>query len=314
MNTITTEDINYLSQQSSDRINMILAGMTALMNDTNSKVSAMESQNWFKRMVRTVTGKNKMTQAEIEQNHDKLNAYMSEAIAELYNRNCIDSKVMISLGIQINELYIEHIQLKQMLGTFVSKLNEKIDSVDNFHMLTTEIDQGVYTSTSPIIAVCKVISQFDNRILSDNRKLDIIKRDLVEQGILNNNKQKLRDYLNSIISISIEEVGQIYLELGTIKENFMAKIILDMIQNYHFLSDMARKMKNKDLLIEDVINKEGLDNTILISIDEIYDDFVNSKIDVKDGLTLIGDTSNDFQYEEEEIEDEEIDLTYSNEI
>ena len=76
MNTITAEDINYLSQQSSDRINMILAGMTALMNDTNSKVSAMESQNWFKRMVRTVTGKNKMTQAEIEQNHDKLNAYM----------------------------------------------------------------------------------------------------------------------------------------------------------------------------------------------------------------------------------------------
>ena len=314
MNTITAEDINYLSQQSSDRINMILAGMTALMNDTNSKVSAMESQNWFKRMVRTVTGKNKMTQAEIEQNHDKLNAYMSEAIAELYNRNCIDSKVMISLGIQINELYIEHVQLKQMLGAFINKLNEKIDSVDNFHMLTTEIEQGVYTSTSPIIAVCKVISQFDNRILSDNRKLDIIKRDLVEQGILNNNKQKLRDYINSIISISIEEVGQIYLELGTIKENFMAKIILDMIQNYHFLSDMARKMKNKDLLIEDVINKEGLDNTILISIDEIYDDFVNSKIDVKDGLTLIGDTSNDFQYEEEEIEDEEIDLTYSNEI
>ena len=205
-------------------------------------------------------------------------------------------------------------RLKQMLGAFINKLNEKIDSVDNFHMLTTEIEQGVYTSTSPIIAVCKVISQFDNRILSDNRKLDIIKRDLVEQGILNNNKQKLRDYLNSIISISIEEVGQIYLELGTIKENFMAKIILDMIQNYHFLSDMARKMKNKDLLIEDVINKEGLDNTILISIDEIYDDFVNSKIDVKDGLTLIGDTSNDFQYEEEEIEDEEIDLTYSNEI
>lgn len=207
MNTITAEDINYLSQQSSDRINMILAGMTALMNDTNSKVSAMESQNWFKRMVRTVTGKNKMTQAEIEQNHDKLNAYMSEAIAELYNRNCIDSKVMISLGIQINELYIEHVQLKQMLGAFINKLNEKIDSVDNFHMLTTEIEQGVYTSTSPIIAVCKVISQFDNRILSDNRKLDIIKRDLVEQGILNNNKQKLRDYLNSIISISIEEVG-----------------------------------------------------------------------------------------------------------
>ena len=89
MNVASTEDINYLAQQSSGRINMILSGMTALMNDTDSKVSSMESQNWFKRMIKTVTGKNKLTQSEIQQNHDKLNAYMSEAIAELYNRNCI---------------------------------------------------------------------------------------------------------------------------------------------------------------------------------------------------------------------------------
>ena len=136
MNVATVEDINYLAQQSSGRINMILSGMTALMNDTNSKVASMESQNWFQRMVKTVTGKNKLTQSEIQQNHDKLNAYMSEAIAELYNRNCIDHEVMMSLGTQLNELYADHIQLKQMLGAFVSKLNEKIDSVDNFHMLS----------------------------------------------------------------------------------------------------------------------------------------------------------------------------------
>ena len=68
MNVISIEDINYLSQQSSGKINMILSGMTSLMNDTDNKVSAMESQNWFMRMVKTVFGKNKATQQEIQQN------------------------------------------------------------------------------------------------------------------------------------------------------------------------------------------------------------------------------------------------------
>ena len=185
MNSVPRDDINYLAQQSSGKINMILSGMTALMNDTDNKVETMESQGWFKRMVKTVTGKNKLTQAEIRQNHDKLNAYMSQAIAELYNRNCIDEKVVMSLGTQLNELYADHIQLKQMLGAFVSKLNEKIDSVDNFHMLTTEINQGVYSFDAPIFSICKIISQFDKRILEDSRKLDIIRRSMVSQNIIN---------------------------------------------------------------------------------------------------------------------------------
>ena len=97
MASIPIEDINYLAQQSSGKINMILSGMTALMNDTDNKVETMESQGWFKRMINTVSGKNKITKDEIRKNHDKLNAYMSQAIAELYNRNCIDEKVMMSL-------------------------------------------------------------------------------------------------------------------------------------------------------------------------------------------------------------------------
>ena len=50
--------------------------------------------------------KNELLRKGVKVRHDKLNAYMSEAIAELYNRNCIDEKVMMSLGIQLNELYL----------------------------------------------------------------------------------------------------------------------------------------------------------------------------------------------------------------
>ena len=275
------EDINYLAQQSSGRINMILSGMMSLMSDTDSKVAMLESQKWFQRMVKTVFGKNKLTQAEIQQNHDKLNAYVSEAIAELYNRNCIDHEVMMSLGTQLNEIYANNLQLKQMLGSFISKLNEKIDSIDNFHMLITEINQGVYSKNPPIISICMVISQLDKRILKDGRKLEIIRRSLITQQILNEQEGVLTDYLMNIIQMPIDEVGQIYLELRTISDNFMARIMLRIMDKYYFLPDIARKVKNKEMLVQEVIREEGLDDTVTLSVSEIYDDFINSKINIK---------------------------------
>ena len=284
MNIVATEDMDYLAQQPAGKLNMILAGMTALMNDIDNKAAAMGSQNWFQRMVKTVTGKNKLTVAEIQHNQDKLNAYMSEAIAGLYNMNRIDHDVMMSLGVQINELYADHIQLKQMLGAFVSKLNEKIDSVDNFHMLITEIDHGVYSQMPPIVAVCKVMSQFDNRILEDDRKLDIISRSLSSQNILNSDQIKLTDHLASILGMSMEDMGQVHLELGTIRENFMASIILDTMEGYYFLPDLARKMKDKKALIEEIVRAGQLDPSVSLSIDEIYGAFLDSKINVKNGL------------------------------
>ena len=289
---IPIEDMNYLAQQSQGKINMILSGMTALMNDTEDKTEKIEKQNWFQRMVKTVTGKNRATREEIKQNHDKLNAYMSQAIAELYNRSCIDSQVMISLGTQLNEIYAEHLQLKQMLGAFVVKLNEKIDSVDNFHMLNTEIEQGVYSDNEKIIAICKVMSQFDNRIMEEPRKLDILRRSMEKQEIITEDEVLLTDYLMDIMNISVDEIGKIYLELSTIRRDFFANLILGVIEDYHFLPDMQRKMMKKEKIIGNLIQREGLDDTITLSINEVYDNFINSKIEVKEGLIPVESIQN----------------------
>ena len=134
---ITEEDMNYLTQQSSENLNMILFGMTELMESNNRNIQLLENQTWYQRMAKTLSGKNKMIQQEVEQNHDKINMYMSKAMSELFNRNCIDHKVLLGLGNRLSEIYEDQIQLKQLLGAFVSKLNEKIESVDNFHMLIT---------------------------------------------------------------------------------------------------------------------------------------------------------------------------------
>lgn len=305
-NIVTREDINFLAQQPTGNLNMILAGMTALLNDNDTKVEMLENQTWFQRMCRTVSGKNKMTQQEIQKNHDKINAYMTQAMTELYEQQCIDRQIMMSLGNQLNELYAEHLQLKQMLGSFVAKLNEKIESVDNFHMLSTEIEQGVYSGNSPLVSVCQILSQMDNRCVVDARKMGIIQRSMVNQNILNNNEVALREYLLSIAEIPMDEMGALYIELGTIRDNFMANIIMNTMENYHFLSDMSRKLKSKKSVVDAVIKAEGLDSDVTLSINDIYAELLNSKVDMVNGLLPIAE----IQFAAKSIEAEKLFITY----
>lgn len=291
MSIVPIEDINYLAQQSSENINIIISGMAALIKDTDHKVKAMESQNWFQRMIKTVTGKNKLTKKEIQRNHDKLCAYMTKAIAELYNQGCIERKVMMSLGTQLNELYVDHLQLKSQLGAFVKKLDEKINSIDNFHMLIEEIVLDVYSNNARIVAMCQVISQFDKRILEDRRKQEIIRRSLIDRKIINDDNISLKTLLMEIIEIPRTELGQIYMELNTIRGNATANIILDMMERYHFLSETERNdkdnKKGKKQLIKEEIEQGGLYDAISWTYSDIYDGFIRSKIAVKDKLYAI---------------------------
>ncbi len=66
MNTALQADVSYFAQQPPDQLQWIISGMTALMQDTEGKAEAMQSQSWFQRMVRTVTGRNKLTLNEIQ--------------------------------------------------------------------------------------------------------------------------------------------------------------------------------------------------------------------------------------------------------
>ena len=89
--------------------------------------------------------------------------------------------------------------------------------------------------------------------------MNILQRSMASQGILNDTQGTLADYLMSIAQISVEDAGAIYIELSSIHGNFMANIILRMIENYHFLPDMAQKLKNKQALVESVIANEQLE-------------------------------------------------------
>ncbi|MBP3751946.1 MAG: sel1 repeat family protein [Pyramidobacter sp.] len=284
MNTIPSIDLEYLAGQPSEKMDMILSGMASLMSDTDCKVDSLNSQGWFQRMWRTVTGNNRATRDEIRQNHDKLNAYMAEAVSGLYDRQLIDERIMLNLGVRLTDLCAQQAQLKMMLGAFVTKLNEKIESVDNFHLLETEIEQGRYSHENPVAAMCRVLSQLDDRVIGDSRKIDVLTHSLEHCGVLCDAEITLAQLLDGVAQIPVEHAGSVALAMQTFGENVFAVLIAAVLDSYQFLPDLTRKMKKRGNVVAAVIAEQQLDGEATMSTRVVFDELLRAKADILEQL------------------------------
>ena len=274
MEYLTNEDLSFLSQQSQNKMNMIVFGMTALMDETNDRVHQLESQTWFQRMSNTITGKNKMTVNEIANNRDKINVYLSEAISCLYDQNKINENIILGLGNRLNELYAQQIEIKQMIGAFVTKLNQKIISIDNFHMLTEEINQGVYSAQTPIVSICRIVSQLDARTIHDSRKMEILLRAMEQNGLLSDEEVLFSTFLQELLTVSESDSGVIAMMFENAKEDYMTEIALQTVCQYYLLPDKVRKMKSKKAVVESVLRSNEIDLECEISTKEYYESLI----------------------------------------
>lgn len=339
---ISGDDIRYLVQQDASaltttmgQMTTLLQGITDLQNDSDSRVEAMEKQGWFKRMWNTITGKNKATVKELQKNQDKVVTYVSEAVSNLYNMNCIDQQVICSLGNRMNQIYAqvtdvyqEQLQMKaqiaelqqiqqqtlQALGNFVTTLNEKIESVDNFHMLTTEIQQGRYNDPSSLYSLCCVLAQLDKRTLEDERKCSILREALVQSQIVHEDGITVRQYMEEILALPENKVGVVYLELCNFRESFPANLFAEMIENYHFLSKMEKMSKKKDVLVQRILEQYELDDSAEFSSLDVFESFLENKQStlVSPEMLHIEERQENADFDDADTEDRDEEIDYSN--
>ena len=307
MNTqlLTGEDTRFLAQQPEYEVDIMVGQMTTLMqnitdlqNDTDDKVAQLQNQGWFKKMTNTLFGKNKATKQEIQKNNDKVMTYISQSVAQLYQMNLINERVICSLGNRMNEVYLQVTEMNQemltmkgqisqlmavqqqtmeALGAFVNKLNEKIESVDNFHMMISEIQNGMYNDSSKLYNLCSILSQLDKRQMEDNRKMALLKDSMEKAGIITEDEITVQECLKEIIALPQEKIGLIYLELCNFRNSFPANLFADMIENYHFLSKMEKMSKKKEVLIQRVLDQYELDPDAAFSIADISESFFENK-------------------------------------
>lgn len=327
MNTqlLTGEDTRFLAQQPEYEVDIMVGQMTTLMqnitdlqNDTDDKVAQLQNQGWFKRMTNTLFGRNKATKQEIQKNNDKVMTYISQSVAQLYQMNLINERVICSLGNRMNEVYLQVTEMNQemltmkgqisqlmavqqqtmeALGAFVNKLNEKIESVDNFHMMISEIQNGMYNDSSKLYNLCSILSQLDKRQMEDNRKMALLKDSMEKAGIITEDEITVQECLKEIIALPQEKIGLIYLELCNFRNSFPANLFADMIENYHFLSKMEKMSKKKEVLIQRVLDQYELDPDAAFSIADISESFFENKqeclVNINNLQIGVNDTSED---------------------
>lgn len=276
---IPNDDLQYLASMSNENLNMILSEMTLLMEENNDNIHMLENQNWFQRMSMTISGKNKMVQQDIAHNHDKINLYVTEALGELYSKNCIDHEIILGLGNKVNELYEKQVEIKQIIGAFAQKLNQKIESIDNYHMLIEEVNQGIYSNQGSFVSISKIMSQLDLRTVKDNRKMEILIRAMKEQNIITNQEIPFCLMLEEILKLSEAEAGILALFFGNIRDEYISEIAEKIIYAYYTLPEKTRKMKSKKSIVERVLKDNDIDLEYSISSQDMCETLVQAYID-----------------------------------
>ena len=271
---VPQQDISFILQQPENEVNLMLAGMLSLINKNETLNESLQSQSWCKRMFNTIIGKNKATALEIQQNHDKLNAYVVQVVGQLYDMNKISSQIMVSLGLQITQLYNSHLELKNILFSLASKLNKKIESVDNYHTLLQEIDEGFYTSD--IRGLLSVISQIDSRMISDLKKMELLKKKLSNKNLLGTgNQMSVKSFLIEISNISGDILGEVYADLQLYQTDYiLVALAINTIESWNLLPLSNQKILKKQTVINRIIENVDIDETSEISLDEFYNEVI----------------------------------------
>lgn len=271
---VPQQDISFILQQPENEVNLMLAGMLSLINKNETLNESLQSQSWCKRMFNTIIGKNKATALEIQQNHDKLNAYVVQVVGQLYDMNKISSQIMVSLGLQITQLYNSHLELKNILFSLASKLNKKIESVDNYHTLLQEIDEGFYTSD--IRGLLSVISQIDSRMISDLKKMELLKKKLSNKNLLGTgNQMSVKSFLIEISNISGDILGEVYADLQLYQTDYiLVALAINTIESWNLLPLSNQKILKKQTVINRIIENIDIDETSEISLDEFYNEVI----------------------------------------
>ncbi|MEI3029558.1 MAG: hypothetical protein V8T91_04205 [Ruminococcus sp.] len=219
---------------------------------------------------------------------------------------------------QISQLMAVQQQTMEALGAFVNKLNEKIESVDNFHMMISEIQNGMYNDSSKLYNLCSILSQLDKRQMEDNRKMALLKDSMEKAGIITEDNITVQECLKEIIALPQEKIGLIYLELCNFRNSFPANLFADMIEGYHFLSKMEKMSKKKEVLIQRVLDQYELDSDATFSIADISESFFENKqeclVNINNLQIGVNDTSEDEEAAniwQEYDEAEEIGINYN---
>lgn len=289
---IPASEISFIQQLPTSEATLVAAQMTSVLssitqekNNINRIVEMLDKQSWWKRCILTVCGKNKATVAEIRRHQDQIAAYTSEAVAILYQSSRISQQQIVSLGEAINlvnyhlaSATTQFLQTQELVYQLAENLDAKIKSIDNFHCLIKEIEQGMYSTENIIEGIISVIAQIDHRLAANDRQMNILKNALVKSRLIDDEKRSLCEYMYMLANISSSNAGIVYQELCVLECDDAAMLFAETIEKYSLLPIAERRNTNITSVLGDIFLENDIDGYFTcFSSNEMYDYFIDRK-------------------------------------
>lgn len=120
--------------------------------------------------------------------------------------------------------------------------------------------------------------------MQDGRKINILKVDLQRFDIAPDVNVSVKDCLLEILDLLEHEAGIVYLELSNYSTSFPAKMIVEAIEAYHFLSKLEKMSRRKSSIIENILNENDIDGNAEFSYSDILENFIENSIKSKRSL------------------------------
>ncbi|WP_035765002.1 tetratricopeptide repeat protein [Butyrivibrio sp. NC2002] len=241
-----------------------------LSSVSEEQFEIIKHEKWYIRLWETVTFSRKGEMKLSEQVSTLAQA--QQIIAQYLLKKSLDEKEISDI-VRNNASYI-----KKLAGNTVC-FKEKLTSLSNLVLLLNEINNGYYSSVKPITAICMIIAQLDNVILSDPRALNNICMSMNNHDVLNGKNIDVIDFLIDVSDMDEKEIPLVYTELSTIEDNEYAKLVLLLIHKIYFAKD--ENLDREDIVL-DVALQYGIEKKYdTTNLNHVFESLINSVISHK---------------------------------
>lgn len=281
MKSVLKEDIEKTAALDDGERNIVIAQMTILINalvsgrdDIDDLIIMLEKQLWYKRMWDMPIGRLRTDKKTVLSKKDQLIVYMLQFIDSLNRQDRINTDMTIILGEKFKEIYywvmkdsfeqlfIEDsvIQIRNMVENFAFSLDKK-EAKFNFDDFIQRIKQGMYKEkcfSYSIIPICRIAALIDGKTLEDSNKLNFIRKEMTESGVIDGDDVSLYDCMKDIGDMSRRNVGEVYLGLSLMNDTFGACLFSEMIEKYTMLPFAERTVNNINMTILSIFLKNKM--------------------------------------------------------
>lgn len=274
---IPISDINFLQGLSQDEANRTASQMTTVLSaisqeraEIDGLVSMLNNQPWWKRCIRTISGRNRATGIEIREHSDKITAYTLEAILYLCKMNIISGNQMISIQESVN-------QLNYCLANTNDQL---VQTQRNVYMLKNELNNSIYLLSNKV----KEKSDETKRDINNLMKQMIDLRELLSDEIADQSNEikgdikKLRTQMLDVKGLLTNEIADLSNKTN-LAINSLRYELWDAISELSlYIIDIIKKVDSFHMLIEEINlgNYEDFGSLFLI-ISQINSSFANDE-------------------------------------